>query len=164
MTRVWIGLGSNLDRPARQIRDGLRALASLPETDVLQTSSLYGSHPMGPADQPDYVNAVAAIETRLDADTLLTELKVLERAAGRRPGRRWGARILDLDILLYGNEIIERPHLVVPHPGLRERPFVLVPLAELAPTLVLPDGTALTRLLLQCNRSEVWYHREDTDG
>ncbi len=150
--RAYIGLGSNLNDPARQLQLAVAALAQLPGSRLVACSRLYRSVPLGPQDQPDYVNAVAALETSLDPEELLRLLQAIEREQGRIRGMvRWGPRTLDLDILLYGNAEIATSRLRVPHPGLRERNFVLYPLAELAPGLVLPDGTTLAALVAQCS-------------
>ncbi|MGR8919424.1 MAG: 2-amino-4-hydroxy-6-hydroxymethyldihydropteridine diphosphokinase [Gammaproteobacteria bacterium] len=153
---AYVGLGSNLDEPAEQLRAALVALRQLPETRLVAESALYGNPPMGPQDQPDYVNAVAALETGLDARALLAELQAIERARGRvRDGKRWGPRVLDLDLLLYGAEVIAVEGLTVPHPGIAERAFVLVPLAEIAPGLTLPTLGPLDALLAAVDRSSV---------
>jgi 2-amino-4-hydroxy-6-hydroxymethyldihydropteridine diphosphokinase len=151
MTRVFIGIGSNLQQPIQQVRQAMQALAHLPDTQLIATSRLYRSAPMGPQQQPDYTNAVAALETALAASELLHLLHGIEQAQGRiRDGSRWGPRTLDLDILLFGDECINQPDLVVPHPGLYERNFVLYPLSELAPALVIPGRGALSGLLARC--------------
>jgi 2-amino-4-hydroxy-6-hydroxymethyldihydropteridine diphosphokinase len=145
--RAYIGLGSNLASPLRQVRQAIAELAQLPASRLVAVSCIYRSHPMGPADQPDYINAVAAIETRLSPLELLDGLQAIENAHGRVRGSvQWGARTLDLDLLLYGDEIIAEPRLTVPHPGMAERSFVLQPLADIAPTLQLPDGRELKAL------------------
>ncbi len=140
MTEVvaWIGLGSNLDDPARQVNTALTALDGLPQSRLLACSGLYRSPPMGPQDQPDYINAVASLKTALPAEALLEALQSIEQAHARVRGEHWGPRTLDLDILLYGDDIIESPRLSVPHPGLAQRHFVLTPLAEIAPQLSVP--------------------------
>lgn len=149
--RVYLGLGSNLAEPERQVREALLSLASLPGSQLAGVSSLYASQPLGPADQPDYVNAVAALDTCLDPLLLLDLLQQIEQQQGRqRKDERWGPRTLDLDILLFGNQIIDLPRLQVPHYHLHARPFVLYPLAEIAPSLTLPDGRALQELLRDC--------------
>lgn len=148
---AYIGLGSNLENPAGQVRAALSELAGLPQTRLLLQSSLYQSAPMGPADQPDYINAVAALETCLVADELLVALQTLESQHRRVRQERWGPRTLDLDLLLYGDQIINSEHLVVPHPGLGERLFVLQPLFDIAPLLVLPNNQAVAELLNQCS-------------
>lgn len=149
--RAYIGLGSNLDDPAGQLCQAVTALARLPGTRLAACSRFYRSAPLGPQDQPDYVNAVAALDTELAPDVLLDALQVIETAQGRVRLRRWGPRTLDLDILLYGDSVLATPRLSVPHPGLAERGFVLYPLAELAPDLMLPDGRALAELLAKCD-------------
>lgn len=138
---AYIGLGSNLDEPREQVRRASKALTRLDA--AVRLSSLYMSAPMGPQDQPRFINAVAEIRTRMSPESLLDELQAIEQAHGRKRERHWGPRTLDLDLLVYGNEEISTPRLVVPHPGLPERAFVLYPLAELAPTLQIPGlGTA----------------------
>ncbi|VAW80928.1 2-amino-4-hydroxy-6-hydroxymethyldihydropteridinepyrophosphokinase [hydrothermal vent metagenome] len=135
---AWIGLGSNLDDPVRQVNTAVAELDHLPQSRVLRCSGLYRSAPMGPQDQPDYINAVASVETGLSAEALLTSLQSIEQAHRRVRGEHWGPRTLDLDILLYGDEVINSTHLCVPHCGIAERNFVLAPLAELAPQLSVP--------------------------
>ncbi len=153
---VYVGLGSNLDHPAAQIKRALSALAELPETRLLAASRLYRNPPMGPQDQPDYVNAVASLETALDARHLLAALQAIERAQGRVRGQQhWGPRTIDLDLLLYGSEVIAEPGLVVPHPGIAERAFVLIPLHEIAPTVAIPGHAAIDQLLARVDRSGV---------
>ena len=139
MTPAWIGLGSNLQDPPAQLRRAFGRLGELPATKLLARSTLYRSAPLGPAGQRDYCNAVAAIETGLAPAELLDALIGIERATGReRGGPRWGPRVLDLDLLVYGDQIIEQAGLRVPHPEIGNRNFVLVPLAELAPGLRIP--------------------------
>lgn len=133
---AYIGLGSNLQGPARQLESAFEHLAALPETRLVARSSLYRSAPFGGIEQPDFVNAVASLLTRLTARELLVALQDIERRRGReRGGSRWGPRILDLDLLAYGNERISEVDLTVPHPGIVERNFVLLPLLEVAPHL-----------------------------
>lgn len=147
-TLVYIGLGANLAQPVQQLERAVLALQSIKDTKLVQVSGFYGSKPMGPQDQPDYVNAVAALQTRLAADDLLTELQQIELEQGRqRKDERWGPRTLDLDILLFGDEVIQTKRLTVPHYGMKVREFVLYPLAELNSSLILPDGTKLSELL-----------------
>ncbi|MFA3791502.1 2-amino-4-hydroxy-6-hydroxymethyldihydropteridine diphosphokinase [Aliiglaciecola sp. SL4] len=144
----YIGLGSNLAQPDQQLQDALRAIHGLKDTHVKQCSSFYASKPMGPQDQPDYVNAVVAIATQLSAGELLTHLQAIEQLHGRqRKSERWGPRTLDLDIILYGDEQIQSENLVVPHYGMKTREFVLYPLREIAPELVLPCGNSLVSVL-----------------
>ena len=151
MERVYIGLGSNLATPIEQLRSALAALAALPQTDLIAQSSFYSSDPLGPADQPRYVNAVAALDTELSPLALLDALQTIELEQGRtRKAERWGPRTLDLDILLFGERLLDEPRLTVPHYHMHARAFVLYPLAEIAPDLKLPDGRALTELLGAC--------------
>jgi 2-amino-4-hydroxy-6-hydroxymethyldihydropteridine diphosphokinase len=148
--RCYIGLGANLDEPVTQLQQAVQALKQLPQSTLVAVSGFYGSKPMGPQDQPDYLNAVAAIDTMLSAEQLLDALQQIEQQQGRkRKAERWGPRTLDLDILLYGNQVIATERLTVPHYGLRVREFVLYPLHDIAPQLSLPDGTVLSSLLAQ---------------
>lgn len=134
-----------------QIRKGAAAVADLIECKVLARSRLYASSPMGPKDQPDYINAVLSLETLLSPLQLLRELQSIETQHGRvRTGERWGARTLDLDILLIDQEIIETTDLVIPHIGIAERPFVLYPLAEIAPNIFIPGLGPIADLLKHC--------------
>lgn len=150
MAIVYIGLGSNLADPRVQVQAGIRALAALPNSRLLRQSRLYDTAPWGRTDQPAFVNAVAQLETTLTPQALLEALLALERSAGRkRDGTRWGPRVLDLDILVYGDLIIEEPGLRVPHPHLHEREFVLAPLAEIAPHLSIPGRGEVQTLLAQ---------------
>lgn len=135
---AWVGIGSNLVDPARQVLNAFRQIDSANQTRVLQRSSLYHSKPMGPPGQPAYVNAVAGIETTLSPVHLLDELQRCENESGRVRTERWGPRTLDLDLLLFGDQMLDTERLVVPHPGIRHRTFVLVPLLELAPDIVIP--------------------------
>ncbi|MGR8940736.1 MAG: 2-amino-4-hydroxy-6-hydroxymethyldihydropteridine diphosphokinase [Gammaproteobacteria bacterium] len=150
---AYIGLGSNLDNPAEQVRSARADCAAIPGVRELAFSSLYRSAPMGPQDQPDYVNAVMAVATELPALALLRHLQRIELEHGRvRTGQRWTARTLDLDLLLHGEECIETAELTVPHPGLSQRAFVLYPLFEIAPELVVPGLGRLADLVENCPR------------
>lgn len=145
---VYIGLGANLAQPVQQLERAVLALHNLKDTQVVKVSGFYASKPMGPQDQPDYVNAVAALSTGLSAAELLTELQQIELDQGRqRKDERWGPRTLDLDILLFGDQVIQTERLTVPHYGMKVREFVLYPLAELDSDLILPDGSKLSELL-----------------
>ncbi len=136
---VYVGLGSNLDSPGRQIETAFELLDKIPRTRLIAQSSLYRSSPLGGIEQPDFVNAAAALLTSLSARELLDELQKIERKRGReRGGVRWGPRILDLDLLVYSNTLIDESGLTVPHAGIAERNFVLLPLRELAPDLMIP--------------------------
>ncbi len=139
-SRAWIGLGSNLDGPHGHVERALAELDALPLTRRRQASSRYASRPVGPADQPDFVNAVAELSTRLSPLALLDQLQALEQRHGRVRGRRWGPRTLDLDLLLFDDREMVTARLTLPHAEMRRRAFVLVPMAELAPELALPDG------------------------
>ncbi|MBK8958138.1 MAG: 2-amino-4-hydroxy-6-hydroxymethyldihydropteridine diphosphokinase [Proteobacteria bacterium] len=153
---AYIGLGSNLDDPAAQVATAIDALAALPDCSLRAVSSFYRNPPMGPKDQPDYVNAVVALETRLAPRALLDAMQAIERAQGRdRSGQRWGPRTIDLDLLVYGDSVLHEDHLTVPHPGLAERAFVLVPLAEIAPHVSIPGHAALATLLAAVDRASV---------
>ncbi|MFT6987045.1 MAG: 2-amino-4-hydroxy-6-hydroxymethyldihydropteridine diphosphokinase [Psychromonas sp.] len=150
----YIAIGSNQATPIKQARQAIVALKALPRTQLINSSSLYSSAPMGPQDQPDYVNAVAQLDTQLSALQLLDELQKIELSQGReRKAKRWGPRTLDLDIILYGNEEINNARLTIPHYGMKVREFVLYPLLEIAENLVLPDGTALSKLAAQCDKN-----------
>lgn len=138
MPNAFIGLGSNLDDPAGQILRAFGELDGLPQTYLRRTSGLYANPPMGPTDQPDYVNAVAELDTGLTPEALLRALQRLEQAHGRVKRRHWGERTLDLDILSYGELSMATPELTVPHPGIAERAFVLVPWNEIAPETEIP--------------------------
>jgi 2-amino-4-hydroxy-6-hydroxymethyldihydropteridine diphosphokinase len=150
VTRVHVGLGSNLDDPRRQLESAFEALAALPESVLVARSSLYRSAPMGPADQPDYLNAVAALDTQLAPLALLDALQDIEQAQRRVRSRRWGPRTLDLDLLLYGDRQIDLPRLQVPHPGMHQRCFVLLPLLEVAGDIEIPERGRVSALLPDC--------------
>lgn len=134
---AYIGLGSNLVSPVEQVRQALTGLAGLPLSRLVIASSLYATRPVGPQDQPDFINAVAALETSLSPLALLDQLQALEQQHRRRRQRHWGPRTLDLDLLVYGDQHIETPRLCIPHRQMTRRAFVLAPLAEIAPALLL---------------------------
>lgn len=150
ITTAYIGLGSNLDNPVNQVRSALGELSELPATKCVAQSELYRSAPLGPADQPDYVNAVASVQTALSAVGLLDALQMLEQRHHRIRVQHWGPRTLDLDLLLFGDEVIQSAALVVPHPELANRRFVLQPLLEIAPALVVPGIGQLCDVLAVC--------------
>ena len=136
---AYVGIGSNLDGPARQVKDAIGLLGDLAGTRLVATSSLYRSGAFGGIEQPDFVNAVAALLTTLAPGKLLAELQAIEFRQGReRNGLRWGPRVIDLDLLVYSVEKCVTPELTLPHPGIGERNFVLLPLAEIAPDLAVP--------------------------
>jgi 2-amino-4-hydroxy-6-hydroxymethyldihydropteridine diphosphokinase len=136
--KAFVGLGSNLGEREAMIRAALEELARLPETTLERASSLYDTEPVGETQQPNFLNAVAQIETGLTARQLLWNLLLIEKRLGRVRTRRWGPRSIDLDLLLYGSEVVDEPDLRVPHPELLRRSFVLVPLVELDPLVVHP--------------------------
>jgi 2-amino-4-hydroxy-6-hydroxymethyldihydropteridine diphosphokinase len=147
---AYVGLGSNLNNPAEQVALALRELESLPDTRLVAVSGLYSNPPMGPQDQPDYVNAVAGLLTRKAPTELLVLLQSLEQQLGRvrSEGDRWGPRVIDLDLLVYGRSQISVPGLNLPHPGILERNFVLFPLRDIAPSLKVP-GQGVVGVLAQ---------------
>lgn len=143
MARVYIGLGSNLHQPCWQVGQALSELGALPQTRQVARSKLYRSAPMGPPDQPDYINAVAALDTELNPYDLLTNLQRVEQYHHRIRNRRWGERTLDLDLLLYDDLELSTEELIIPHPGAHERAFVLYPLAEITPSMIIPGRGGL---------------------
>ena len=148
MTQAFIGLGSNLAGPEHQIRRGLRCLSNAEGITLGRESSLYRSKPIGQPGQPDYCNAVAEVDTTLSAQTLLDMLLAIEAEAGRtRGGERWGPRILDLDLLVYGQHQIDEANLKVPHPEISRRNFVLVPLESIAANLSVPGLGVVAELV-----------------
>ncbi|MBY5928523.1 2-amino-4-hydroxy-6-hydroxymethyldihydropteridine diphosphokinase [Halomonas sp. DP8Y7-1] len=153
-----IGLGSNLENPRRQVETALAELDGLPLTRRVAASRLYASRPVGPQDQPDFVNAVATLETALSPLALLDQLQALEQRHRRRRERHWGPRTLDLDLLWMANITLALPRLTLPHPELAHRAFVVLPLAELDPALSLADGRALDSLAQQMEEA---LHRGD---
>ncbi|MEI6898071.1 MAG: 2-amino-4-hydroxy-6-hydroxymethyldihydropteridine diphosphokinase [Psychromonas sp.] len=149
----YIGIGSNQKKPITQALQAIQALKTLPNSKLIKCSSLYCSAPMGPQDQPDYINAVAKLNTQLSPLELLDALQAIEQNQGRvRKDNRWGPRTLDLDIILYGEQQINNPRLTIPHYGMHEREFVLYPLLEIAPNLTLPNGTLLSQLTTLCDK------------
>ena len=156
MVSAYIGVGSNLAgglaSPGEQVTKAVERLASMPQTRLLAQSPMYRSTPMGPRDQPDYINAVAQIETALSPESLLDALQTIENRQGRERNQRWGARTLDLDILLYGEVELHSERLTLPHPGLCERDFVVLPLLDIAPLLHIPGHGKLADIARQCPR------------
>ena len=140
---IYIGLGSNIENPAMQIKNAIKALNELPGSKVLMSSGYYKSKPMGPKDQPDYINAVVEIETVWPADELLKKCQLIEQDQGRVKNRHWGERTIDLDILLYADQQIKTDELSVPHPGIDSRDFVYMPLLEMNPELQVPGKGSL---------------------
>jgi 2-amino-4-hydroxy-6-hydroxymethyldihydropteridine diphosphokinase len=150
VTLAYVGLGANLDEPRRQVEAALGELAAMPRTRLLKASSLYRSAPMGHADQPAFVNAVAELDTGLGAAALLGELQAIEARHGRRRSFANAPRTLDLDLLLFGNEVLSEPELTVPHPRMHERGFVLAPLVEVAPEISIPGKGPARRFAAAC--------------
>jgi len=154
---AYIGLGSNLSDPAQQVRQALHGLTGLPQTLCVAVSRLYGSRPMGPVTQPDFVNAVAGLVTQLPALELLRQLRKLEGQAGRPAvHEHWGPRVIDLDLLVFGREQCSSAELVLPHPGVVKRNFVLYPLADIAPDLEVPGCGPVRELLPRVCADGVW--------
>lgn len=148
MSRVFVGLGSNLGEREHLIRKALEELATLPHTAVVRVSSLYDTEPVGEVEQPAFLNAVAWLETELSARELLWQMLLIEKRMGRIRSQRWGPRPIDLDLLFYGPEKIEQPDLCVPHPEVAKRAFVLVPLKELDPSFRHPvTGETVTAMI-----------------
>lgn len=145
---AYIGLGSNLNQPTAQIKNALKSLNAMPGCELKKISSLYKTLPLGPP-QPDYINACVELHTTLTAQRLLAQLQKIEQQQGRVREIHWGPRTIDLDILLYDSQIIKTPTLTIPHPELTTRPFVLVPLYEINPQLILPGNALLEDLVKQ---------------
>ena len=154
MSVAFVGLGSNLDEPVVQVERAIEALGRLPHSTVTKRSSLYRTEPWGGIEQPDFVNAVVALETALPANDLMEELLAIERRLGRRRDvERYGPRVIDLDLLLYDDTVIDAAQLRVPHPHLHERAFVLVPLAEIAPDASIPRRGSVAAALAAVDRT-----------
>lgn len=153
MTIAYIGIGSNLDDPLEHVTRAVSDLANIEHTRLIKNSRCYQSVPMGPKNQPDFINLVASLETQLPASKLLTSLQEIENAHGRvRTQQRWGPRTLDLDLLLFGSAWMHTEALRLPHPGITDRAFVLYPLQEIAPELVIPGRGHISELVMQCPR------------
>ena len=154
MTIAYVGIGSNLEEPETQVRKAFDELDRMPHTRLVKKSSLYRSAPLGHGAQPDFVNAVAQLETGLPAERLLAELQEIEARHGRRRSFANAPRTLDLDVLLYGERSLELPGLKVPHPRMHERAFVLKPLTEISPTVAIPGLGSAKALLDSCKDQE----------
>jgi 2-amino-4-hydroxy-6-hydroxymethyldihydropteridine diphosphokinase len=155
VTAAYVGLGSNLEEPRAQLARAFKELASLPETRLLARSPLYRSAPVDAPDQDDFLNAVAALETRLAPSRLLAELQAIEDRHGRRRPYQRAPRTLDLDLLLYGGRTIDAPGLTVPHPRMHQRAFVLRPLLDLDPRASVPGVGAVRDLLQACQAQSI---------
>lgn len=150
-TLCYIAIGSNLASPLEQVKAALDAIGEIPQSRVVAVSSFYRTPPLGPQDQPDYLNAAVALETTLEAETLLDHTQRIELQQGRvRKAERWGPRTLDLDIMLFGDQVIQTTRLTVPHYDMKNRGFMLWPLFEIAPALIFPDGVTLNAALKEC--------------
>lgn len=147
----YIGLGSNLEDPVTQVTTAINELHAIEGCELVNASSLYSSAPVGPQDQPDFINAVAKLQTSLQPLELLDQLQALEQTHRRVRERHWGPRTLDLDLLLYAEQQIQCERLTVPHSYLHERNFVLYPLAEIAPDLEIPGQGTLQQLIHKCS-------------
>lgn len=154
MKRVYLGLGANLGEPTRTLREAITVLRQQAQLAQLECSSFYRSKPMGPTDQPDYVNAVVGVDTALSPFELLRLVQQIEHQFGRQRQRRWGERSLDIDILLYGDATMSDELLHIPHLGLCQRDFVVVPLLELDASLCLPDGRPLKQVWQQLQATQ----------
>jgi 2-amino-4-hydroxy-6-hydroxymethyldihydropteridine diphosphokinase len=152
---AYVGLGANIGEPRRQLTEAITAMSGLPETRLAGHSSFYRSAPIGYADQPDFLNAVAALDTRLAPGVLLDGLQGIERRQGRERSFPDAPRVIDLDLLLFGDEIISRPGLVVPHPRMHERAFVLQPLLELDPEISIPGKGRAGKFLSACGAQKI---------
>jgi 2-amino-4-hydroxy-6-hydroxymethyldihydropteridine diphosphokinase len=150
-TLCYIAIGSNLASPLEQVKAALDAIGEIPQSRVVAVSSFYRTPPLGPQDQPDYLNAAVALETTLAAETLLDHTQRIELQQGRvRKAERWGPRTLDLDIMLFGDQVIHTPRLTIPHYDMKNRGFMLWPLFEIAPAIEFPDGMTLSAALTEC--------------
>ena len=149
-TEAVLLLGSNIGRRVRNLRDAVERLSA--DTEVLKVSRLYAGEPHGRVHQPWFLNQAVRVATRLSPEELLLLAKRLEQGAGRRGGGRWGPRTLDVDIVLYGEAVVSRPHLAIPHPAMAGRRFCLLPVAEVTPdAIVPPGGRTVSELLATCN-------------
>ena len=155
MTLTYVGLGANIGEPRRQIEAAIEEMKNIPGTKVLLISGMYKSAPVGYADQPDFLNAVAQLDTGLAAEALLERLQDIEHRHGRERPFPGAPRTLDLDLLLYGDQVLATPRLTVPHPRMHERRFVLAPLAEIAPQAAIPGHGSVGALLAACREQAV---------
>ena len=159
MTMLWrpayVAIGSNLDHPQARVHEAFERLATLPSTLLVRRSRLYETRPMGPQDQPHFVNAAAGLLTQLTARELLRGLLGIETAMGRHRHERWGPRVIDLDLIWVPGETIDEPGLTLPHPGVSMRNFVLYPLADIAPTLAIPGHGNVLELLQRFGEDDI---------
>ena len=157
MVSVYLGLGSNLDYPQQQVIRAIGYLADYPGLTLITQSSLYRSQPLGGLDQPQYVNAIIEIQTMLSPESLLAITQQIESQMGRVrvDSQRWQARVIDIDIIMYGLQSVQSPDLQIPHYAMKERAFVLYPLLEIAPDLVFPCGSTLRSCCDTLNDNDV---------
>jgi len=156
VTRVYIAIGSNLASPLEQVNAALAALAEIPDSQIVAVSPFYRTPPLGPQDQPDYLNAAVALDTDLAPETLLDHTQRIELQQGReRKAHRWGPRTLDLDIMLFGDWQIATPRLTVPHYDMKNRAFMLLPLVHIAPDVCFPDGVKVADILANLDPSGI---------
>lgn len=155
MTVAYVGLGSNLNHPKKQVKTALRHIQQLPQTCITRISRLYETAPLGPQNQANFINQVIVLKTSLTALNLLKALQEIENAMGRARQGRWGPRVIDCDILLYGNDRMTSETLTIPHPGLTTRAFVLYPLLEIAPDLILPTGKTVQQCVATCSSDTI---------
>lgn len=156
MTRVYIAIGSNLASPLEQVNAALAALAEIPDSQIVAVSPFYRTPPLGPQDQPDYLNAAVALDTDLAPETLLDHTQRIELQQGReRKAHRWGPRTLDLDIMLFGDRQIATPRLTVPHYDMKNRAFMLLPLVHIDPDVCFPDGVKVANILANLDPSGI---------
>jgi len=156
VTHVYIAIGSNLASPLEQVNAALAALAEIPDSQIVAVSPFYRTPPLGPQDQPDYLNAAVALDTDLAPETLLDHTQRIELQQGReRKAHRWGPRTLDLDIMLFGDRQIATPRLTVPHYDMKNRAFMLLPLVHIAPDVCFPDGVKVADILANLDPSGI---------
>ncbi len=152
MTLAYIAIGSNLASPLEQVNAAVQALGAIPQSHIVAVSSFYRTPPLGPQDQPDYLNAAVVLDTALQAEALLDHTQRIELQQGRvRKAERWGPRTLDLDMMLFGDQVIDTERLTIPHYDMKNRGFMLWPLFDVAPELTFPDGESLKALLHRLN-------------
>ena len=163
MMKAWLGLGSNLLQPLTQLKEAIRRLDGVDGIDVLRASGFYRTPPWGDESQDDFINAVVQIETVLDELPLLRELQFIENEMGRQRSkqRRWGPRLIDIDLLLYEDRRLQSEELEIPHPRMHERAFVLVPLCELDATLVIPGRGIAGKLLSKIDAGDIFRLAEE---
>ncbi len=160
--KAWLGLGSNLQQPAIKLQQALTRLGEIDGVGILSKSSFYRTPPWGDENQDDFINAVVQIETNLGPTPLLYQLQSIENVMGRqRSGRRWGPRLIDIDLLLYGDKQCRSEELELPHPRMHERAFVLMPMFELDPMLEIPGYGAIAELLQQLDCSDIFRLRDE---